>query len=122
MSILGNINYRNSFSIPVLYLSWQCSASSYIGAYRDSSITFDTETYNILTIREVTLSPISNNSGTYNSAPSVIIKSGDTVVQSLASGNTNLLIDISEYNSISICIAGGTASGQITALYDVVFN
>lgn len=95
-----------------------------IGRHQGTTLTFNTEDYETLTIGSVstTSTEASGSYSGYNSPAKISLKSGDTVITSLSNGNSNIVVDISDYDSITIYIDEGAARSQTVALNNVTFS
>lgn len=58
----------------------------------------------------------------YGSAPNLYIKSGETEITTLYNGNKNIILDISNYDTITIGTTRSAAATQTVLLKDVVFK
>ena len=62
------------------------------------------------------------NGPQYGNAPNLYIKSGETEITTLYNGNKNIILDISNYDTITIGTTRSAAATQTVLLKDVVFK
>lgn len=62
------------------------------------------------------------NGPQYSNAPNLYIKSGETEITTLYNGNKNIILDISNYDTITMGTTRSAAAGQTVLLKEVVFK
>ena len=113
--------FKSVFTIPTLALSSSCNSYDFFGQLF-GTFTVNTEGYEKLTISSVETRLTSSPQITWNGHPIVKLKSGDTVISTLANGATNLSFDISSYDSITIYVGDGLGVGLSATLTNVTFS